>query len=48
MAGFVFHALRPDHPLIDLHLFSARWRLGLTMSLFAIAFFGACSCCPTT
>lgn len=43
VVAFVLHALRKDHPLIDLHLFRHR---GLsvsviTMSLFAIAFFGA-------
>lgn len=40
---FVFHALRTEHPLIDLRLFAnASLRSSvLTMSLFAIAFFGA-------
>ena len=50
MAGFVFHALRrQDHPLIDLHLFK-RKQLSvsvITMSLFAIAFFGAMLLFPT-
>ena len=49
MAGFVFHALRKDHPLIDLHLFK-RKQLSvsvITMSLFAIAFFGAMLLFPT-
>jgi len=50
MAGFVFHALRrKDHPLIDLHLFKRR-QLSvsvITMSLFAIAFFGAMLLLPT-
>ncbi|MTD16393.1 DHA2 family efflux MFS transporter permease subunit [Nakamurella sp. YIM 132087] len=43
MVAFVFHALRKDHPLIDLHLFRNRNLTVsvLTMSLFAIAFFGA-------
>ncbi|MCU1500279.1 MAG: transporter, partial [Acidimicrobiales bacterium] len=44
MVTFVYHALhRADHPLIDLHLFRNR-QLAIaviTMSLFAIAFFGA-------
>jgi EmrB/QacA subfamily drug resistance transporter len=44
MVGFVFHALHmADHPLIDLHLFRNR-QLSIsviTMSLFAVAFFGA-------
>src|SRR6185312_14611887 len=44
MVAFVFHALhRADHPLIDLHLFRNR-QLSIsviTMSLFAVAFFGA-------
>jgi len=41
--GFVFHALRKDHPLIDLHLFKNRSLsiAVITMSLFAVAFFGA-------
>jgi EmrB/QacA subfamily drug resistance transporter len=50
MTGFVFHALRrKDHPLIDLHLFK-RKQLSvsvITMSLFAIAFFGAMLLLPT-
>ncbi len=50
MAGFVVHALRrKDHPLIDLHLFKRR-QLSvsvITMSLFAIAFFGAMLLLPT-
>ncbi len=43
LVAFVFHALRTEHPLIDLRLFvnsSLRYAV-LTMSLFAIAFFGA-------
>ncbi|MFD9549260.1 DHA2 family efflux MFS transporter permease subunit [Nocardia salmonicida] len=43
LIAFVFHALRTDHPLIDLRLFSnpsLRFSV-LTMSLFATAFFGA-------
>lgn len=40
---FVLHALRTEHPLIDLHLFRDRAMTFavLTMVLFAIAFFGA-------
>ncbi|WP_328842619.1 DHA2 family efflux MFS transporter permease subunit [Nakamurella leprariae] len=43
MAAFVWHALRKDHPLIDLRLFRHRSLTAavLTMSLFAVAFFGA-------
>ena len=43
MTAFVAHALRKDHPLIDLRLFKHR-QLSVavvTMSLFAVAFFGA-------
>jgi len=41
--GFVFHALRKDHPLIDLHLFKNRQLTFavLTTTLFIIAFMGA-------
>ncbi len=50
MGGFVWHALRrKDHPLIDLHLFKRR-QLSvsvITMSLFAIAFFGSMLLLPT-
>src|SRR6478609_9018773 len=49
IAGFVFHALRKEHPLIDLHLFK-RTQLSvsiITLSLFAIAFFGAMLLFPT-
>ncbi|WP_027500640.1 DHA2 family efflux MFS transporter permease subunit [Rhodococcus sp. UNC363MFTsu5.1] len=41
--GFVFHALRANHPLIDLHLFKNR-RLTIavvTSTMFVIAFMGA-------
>ncbi|MFG1782740.1 DHA2 family efflux MFS transporter permease subunit [Rhodococcus oryzae] len=41
--GFVFHALRADHPLIDLHLFKNR-KLTIaviTSTMFVIAFMGA-------
>jgi len=43
MAAFVWHALRKNHPLIDLRLFKHRQLTiaVITMSLFAIAFFGA-------
>ena len=50
MTGFVFHALRrQDHPLIDLHLFKRKQMSVsvITMSLFAIAFFGAMLLLPT-
>ncbi|MCU1647233.1 MAG: putative actinorhodin transporter [Nocardia sp.] len=43
LVAFVFHALRTEHPLIDLHLFqnkSLRYAV-LTMTLFAMAFFGS-------
>ncbi|MGW5319214.1 DHA2 family efflux MFS transporter permease subunit [Nocardia thailandica] len=43
LVAFVFHALRTEHPLIDLRLFENRSLRSavLTMSTFAIAFFGA-------
>ncbi len=43
VAAFVVHALRTDHPLIDLNLFRNRQLTFavLTMSVFAIGFFGA-------
>jgi EmrB/QacA subfamily drug resistance transporter len=43
IAGFVRHALRTEDPLIDVRLFSRRIPAvsGITMSLFAGAFFGA-------
>ena len=43
VVAFVFHAFRTVHPLIDLHLFKNRQLTVavITMSLFAIAFFGA-------
>ncbi|WP_405137729.1 DHA2 family efflux MFS transporter permease subunit [Nocardia sp. NBC_01388] len=43
LVAFVFHALRTEHPLIDLHLFqnkSLRYAV-MTMTLFAMAFFGS-------
>ncbi|MGO4649386.1 DHA2 family efflux MFS transporter permease subunit [Nocardia sp. 2YAB30] len=47
--AFVFHALRTEHPLIDLHLFRNRALTFavLTMVLFAVAFFGAGLLLPT-
>lgn len=41
--AFVFHAFRPEHPLIDLRLFkNSRLTIAvLAMFMFAIAFFGA-------
>ncbi|MBF6327987.1 DHA2 family efflux MFS transporter permease subunit [Nocardia transvalensis] len=49
MAAFVVHALRADHPLIDLHLFRNRSLTFavLTMLLFAVAFFGSGLLLPT-
>jgi EmrB/QacA subfamily drug resistance transporter len=43
VVAFVFHAFRTTHPLIDLHLFANRQLTVavITMSLFAVAFFGA-------
>jgi len=43
IATFVWHALRADAPLIDVRLFGRRTPAvsGLTMALFAAAFFGA-------
>ena len=43
IVAFVFHALRVEHPLIDLHLFKNRQMTVavIAMSLFAIAFMGA-------
>lgn len=43
MVAFVLHALRTDHPLIDVHLFRNRSLTFavLTMVFFAVAFFGA-------
>ncbi|MFF0543818.1 DHA2 family efflux MFS transporter permease subunit [Nocardia thailandica] len=43
LVAFVFHALRTEHPLIDLRLFENKSLRSavLTMSTFAIAFFGA-------
>lgn len=43
LAAFVWHAMRTEHPLIDLHLFRNRSLTFavLTMVFFAVAFFGA-------
>jgi EmrB/QacA subfamily drug resistance transporter len=43
VVGFVLHAFRTVHPLIDLHLFKNRQLTiaVITMTLFAVAFFGA-------
>jgi len=43
VGGFVYHALRKDHPLIDLSLFRNRnlTIAVITMTLFSIAFMGA-------
>lgn len=47
--AFVWHAFRPEHPLIDLRLFKNR-QLSvavITMFLFAVAFFGASLLIPS-
>ncbi|MBW9206762.1 DHA2 family efflux MFS transporter permease subunit [Mumia sp. zg.B17] len=43
IVAFVFHAFRPEHPLVDLRLFKHRnlTVAVITMACFAIAFFGA-------
>ncbi|WP_370618254.1 DHA2 family efflux MFS transporter permease subunit [Mumia sp. Pv 4-285] len=43
IVAFVFHAFRPEHPLVDLRLFKHRnlTVAVITMAAFAIAFFGA-------
>ncbi|WP_405494740.1 DHA2 family efflux MFS transporter permease subunit [Nocardia sp. NBC_00511] len=49
LVAFVFHALRTEHPLIDLRLFqnkSLRFAV-LTMTFFAMAFFGSGLLLPT-
>jgi EmrB/QacA subfamily drug resistance transporter len=49
MVTFVWHALRPEHPLLDLRLFKNR-NLSvstITMFLFAAAFFGGLLLVPT-
>jgi EmrB/QacA subfamily drug resistance transporter len=49
VVAFVFHALRARHPLIDLHLFRNRQLTVavITMTLFAVAFFGAALLFPS-
>ncbi len=49
LAAFVFHAMRTEHPLIDLHLFKNRdlTFAVLTMLFFAMAFFGAALLLPS-
>ncbi len=49
MVAFVFHALRTKHPLVDLHLFRNRnlTIAVVSMTLFAIAFFGAALLFPS-
>ncbi|KAA1422647.1 DHA2 family efflux MFS transporter permease subunit [Mumia zhuanghuii] len=43
IVAFVFHAFRPEHPLVDLRLFKHRnlTVAVITMAAFAVAFFGA-------
>ncbi|EWC58617.1 Multidrug resistance protein B [Actinokineospora spheciospongiae] len=49
VVGFVFHALRPRHPLIDLRLFKNKQLTvaTITLFLFAVAFFGAMLLVPS-
>ncbi|MEV5966100.1 DHA2 family efflux MFS transporter permease subunit [Kribbella sp. NPDC051952] len=49
MASFVWHSFRPEHPLLDLRLFSNRNLTVsiITMFLFAAAFFGGLLLVPT-
>ncbi|HYO31963.1 MAG TPA: DHA2 family efflux MFS transporter permease subunit [Nocardioidaceae bacterium] len=49
MLAFVWHAFRPEHPLLDLRLFKNRNLTvsTITMFLFAAAFFGALLLVPT-
>ena len=49
MVLFVFHSFRPDHPLLDLRLFSNRNLTVsiITMFMFAAAFFGGLLLVPT-
>jgi EmrB/QacA subfamily drug resistance transporter len=49
MVAFVFHAFRPEHPLLDLRLFRNRNLTVsiITMFLFAAAFFGGLLLVPT-
>ena len=49
MLGFVWHAFRPEHPLLDLRLYKNRNLTvsSITMFLFAAAFFGGLLLVPT-
>ncbi|MGH3448230.1 MAG: DHA2 family efflux MFS transporter permease subunit, partial [Nocardioidaceae bacterium] len=49
IAAFARHALRPEHPLIDLRLFKNRQLTAavITMFMFAVAFFGAMLLIPS-
>ncbi len=49
MVAFVFHAFRPEHPLLDLRLFKNRNLTVsiITMFMFAAAFFGGLLLVPT-
>ena len=49
MAAFVWHAFRPEHPLLDLRLYRNRNLTvsSITMFLFAVAFFGGLLLVPT-
>ncbi|WP_026342798.1 DHA2 family efflux MFS transporter permease subunit [Nocardia sp. BMG111209] len=49
MVAFVFHAMRTEHPLIDLRLFKnpSLRAASVTMLLFAIAFFGGMLLLPS-
>jgi EmrB/QacA subfamily drug resistance transporter len=49
MGGFVWHAFRPEHPLLDLRLYKNRNLTvsSITMFLFAVAFFGGLLLVPT-
>jgi len=49
IVGFVFHAFRPAHPLVDLRLLKNRqFAIAIiTMFLFAVAFFGAALLIPS-
>jgi EmrB/QacA subfamily drug resistance transporter len=49
MLAFVWHAFRPEHPLLDLRLYKNRNLTvsSITMFLFAVAFFGGLLLVPT-
>jgi EmrB/QacA subfamily drug resistance transporter len=49
MLAFVWHAFRPEHPLLDLRLYKNRNLAvsSITMFLFAVAFFGGLLLVPT-